>query len=112
MGGAHVSARGERGCKSGERHHLAEKAYSVECAKGAQANWARQEVVACGEGRAGVGRAGPVGLNPMEHSNGKLIFEFQWNLKFGKTLGNSTRRFRRNLNMGIFHNSSRLLMNF
>jgi hypothetical protein len=32
----------------------------------------------------------------------EMIFKFQWNLKFSKTLGNSTRTFKRNLDMGIF----------
>jgi hypothetical protein len=56
----------------------------------------------CGEGWAGTGRAGLVGLDPREDSNEKLIFEFQLNLDFGKTLRNFTRRFRRNREMRIF----------
>jgi hypothetical protein len=42
----------------------------------------------------------------------KLIFEFQLNLDFGKTLGYSTKRFRRNLHMRIFLDSSMLLKDF
>jgi hypothetical protein len=48
---------------------------------------------------AGVGRARP---DPREDSNEKLIFEFQINLEFGRTLKNFTRRFRRNLDTRIF----------
>jgi hypothetical protein len=44
-------------------------------------------------------------------SNGNLIFEFE-DLEFGRTLRNSTMRFRRNLGMGIFLNSSSLLKDF
>jgi hypothetical protein len=47
-----------------------------------------------------------------DDSNGKMIFEFQWNLKLGKTLRNSTRRFRRNLEKRVFLNFSRLLKDF
>jgi hypothetical protein len=57
------------------------------------------------EGRGGlawVGGARSVGPNSHGRFNGKLIFEFQWNLKFGKNLENSTRRFWRNLSMEIF----------
>jgi hypothetical protein len=39
----------------------------------------------------------------------ELIFEFQMNLEFGKTLRNFTRRFRRNLDMRIFPKFSRIL---
>jgi hypothetical protein len=41
-----------------------------------------------------------------------IDFEFQINLDFSKTLRNFTRRFRRNLGMRIFLNSSRLLKHF
>jgi hypothetical protein len=32
----------------------------------------------------------------------EILFEFQLNLEFGRTLENCTRRFRRNFDMGIF----------
>jgi hypothetical protein len=48
------------------------------------------------------GWTGPAGPDPKGDSNGNLIFEFQGFLEFGKTLRNSTRRFKRNLGMGIF----------
>jgi hypothetical protein len=64
------------------------------------------------EGWADVGKARSVGPDPREDSNEKLIFEFQMNLEFGRTLRNFTRRFRRNLDMRIFLNSSRILMDF
>jgi hypothetical protein len=44
----------------------------------------------------------PVEPDARRNSNGKMIFGFQLNLHFGKTLRNCTRRFRRNLDMGIF----------
>jgi hypothetical protein len=47
-------------------------------------------------------RPGPVGPDPRKTLNGRMNFEFQLNLDFGKTLRNSTRRFRWNLDMGIF----------
>jgi hypothetical protein len=43
--------------------------------------------VAYGEGWASAGRAGTVGPDPRNDSNKKLIFKFQLNLDFGKTLG-------------------------
>jgi hypothetical protein len=43
--------------------------------------------VAYGEGWASAGRAGTVGPDPRKDSNKKLIFKFQLNLDFGKTLG-------------------------
>jgi hypothetical protein len=61
-----------------------------------------KEAVAC-KGREGqCGQTGPTGLDPRGDSNGNLISEFQGFLEFGKTLRNSTRRFRRNLDMRIF----------
>jgi hypothetical protein len=59
-----------------------------------------------------VDRPGPVWPDPRKTLNGRMNFEFQLNLDFGKTLRNSTRRFRWNLDMGIFLNSSRLLKDF
>jgi hypothetical protein len=40
--------------------------------------------------------------DPREDSIKSLIFEFQGFLEFGKTSRNSRRRFRSNLDMGIF----------
>jgi hypothetical protein len=60
-----------------------------------------RKAVACEE-RAGLcERAGP---DPRERFQMEMIFEFQWNLKFGKTFRNSTWRFRRNLSIRIFPN--------
>jgi hypothetical protein len=47
-------------------------------------------------------RTGPARPDPMEDSNKSLIFEFQGVLEFGRTWRNSKKRFRRNLDMGIF----------
>jgi hypothetical protein len=41
-----------------------------------------------------VGQGGPVGLDPRRDFKWKLIFEFQINFDFGKTLRISTRRFK------------------
>jgi hypothetical protein len=41
-----------------------------------------------------VGRGGPVGLDPRRDFKWKLIFEFQINFDFGKTLRISTRIFK------------------
>jgi hypothetical protein len=60
------------------------------------------EAVTWEEGWAGAGKARPVGLDPREDSNEKLIFKLEMNSKFGRTLRNFTRRFRRNLDMMIF----------
>jgi hypothetical protein len=65
--------------------------------------------VACGGRASWHGRAG---VDPMGDSNGNLIFEFQGFFEFGMTLRNCTRKFRRNLGMGIILNSSRLLKDF
>jgi hypothetical protein len=48
----------------------------------------------------------------VEDSKGKLVYKFQMNLDFSKNLRNFTRRFRRNLVMDFFLNSSRLLKDF
>jgi hypothetical protein len=61
-----------------------------------------REDAACVEGWAGTGGAGPFGPDPREHSNENLIFEFQMNLDFGKTLRISTRKVGKNCHMGIF----------
>jgi hypothetical protein len=57
------------------------------------------ETAACEARRDGVRWVGP---DPREISIGKTDFEFQLNLDFGKTLGNFTWRFIRNLGMRIF----------
>jgi hypothetical protein len=59
--------------------------------------------VACRERAGRRGRAGPARPYHRERFQMEMIFKFQWNLKFGKTLENSTRRFRWNLDMRIFH---------
>jgi hypothetical protein len=51
---------------------------------------------------AGTGRTGPVGPNSKEGLKIELIFEFEWISDFANTLGICKRRFRRNLDMGIF----------
>jgi hypothetical protein len=63
-----------------------------------------REVMAYGEGWVSACRVGPVGPDPKKDSIEKLIFEFQLNLDFGKTLRISTSRFRRNLDIRIFLN--------
>jgi hypothetical protein len=45
---------------------------------------------------------GPAGPDSEKDSNRKLIFEIQFHLDFGKIWRNSTKRFRRNLDMRIF----------
>jgi hypothetical protein len=49
-----------------------------------------------------VGTIGPAGPDLRKRFKQKLIFEFQMNLDFSKTLRNLTRRFRRYLDMMIF----------
>jgi hypothetical protein len=82
-GMARVSAREERAGDEIRRHKPKRKRNFCEGANGTRAR-----------------RAGWV--RPQEEFKWKLIFEFQLNLNFGKTLGNSIRRFRRNLDMRIF----------
>jgi hypothetical protein len=53
------------------------------------------------EEQAGAGELGRLGQILGKDLKWKLIFEFQINLDFGKTLRISTRRFRRNLDMRI-----------
>jgi hypothetical protein len=62
------------------------------------------DTMAGGVKRAGSSEAGLAGLDPRRKFRRDLIFEIQINLDFGKTLRNSTRRFRRNLDMGNFPN--------
>jgi hypothetical protein len=50
----------------------------------------------------GGGNLGEAGLDLEEVSIRKLVFKFQMNLDVGKNLRNFTRKFRRNLDMGIF----------
>jgi hypothetical protein len=45
---------------------------------------------------------GPTGLESKVSLKSDLIFKFQWILKFAKTLGNFTRRFRRNFDLRMF----------
>jgi hypothetical protein len=49
-----------------------------------------------------VGQREWAGLDPRGDFKWNMIFEFQMNLDFGKTLRISIRRFRRNLDMRIF----------
>jgi hypothetical protein len=57
-------------------------------------------------GRDGLTRwTGSVGPDPKKNSDGKMIFRFQLSLDFWQELRNSTRRFRRNLDIGTFHKS-------
>jgi hypothetical protein len=97
--GPHMLMREEREDESGEGRNPKGKAYSTEYAKGMRTAWD-------GEGDNGVrGGAGWCRKN-WAGSQGKiqmeLIFEFQMNLEFCKTLNNFTRRFRRNLDTAIF----------
>jgi hypothetical protein len=58
-----------------------------------------------GEAAASWGKLGwcsESGLDSEEESKWKLVFKFQINLNFGKSLRNFTRKFRRNLDMGFF----------
>jgi hypothetical protein len=71
-------------------HKLEVKAPFGECAKGSHADWAEH-----GERLADWARV-------QMRFKYEMIFEFQGILEFGKTLRNSTRRFRTNLDMGIF----------
>jgi hypothetical protein len=76
--------------------------YSKECAKGPQADRVGR---GCGglRGKGGpMWQTGPARPDPREDSNKSLIFEFQGVLEFGRTWRNSKKRFRRNLDMGIF----------
>jgi hypothetical protein len=60
------------------------------------------EMVACWAKWSSVGEDGLVWSDPSQKFRRDFIFEIQMNLDFGKTLRISTRRFRRNLGMGIF----------
>jgi hypothetical protein len=59
--------------------------------------------------RGGWGR---LGWAPGKDSKWEWIFEFQMNLKFGKTSRNFARRFTRNWDKRIFLNSFRLLKDY
>jgi hypothetical protein len=78
----HVSVRGEKEGKSGERRNPVEKPYSGECAKGARAKWAWRELIACEEGQTSEGRIGLAEPNPRRCFKWKLIYNFKdfWNL--------------------------------
>jgi hypothetical protein len=49
-----------------------------------------------------IGETGLVGLDSRRRFQHKWGFKFQWILEFAKTLRISTRRFRRNFDVGIF----------
>jgi hypothetical protein len=56
-------------------------------------------------GGGGLGKLGwrsEAGLDSEEDLKRKLVFKFHLNLDFGKSWRKFTRRFRRNLDMGIF----------
>jgi hypothetical protein len=57
------------------------------------------DMMTCRVNWASAGEAGP---DPRGKFRGELIFEHQRNLDIGKTLTISARRFRKNLDMGIF----------
>jgi hypothetical protein len=59
-----------------------------------------------------LGWCGEAGLDLEDDSKQKLVFKFQMNLNFGKTLINFKRRFRRNLDLGFSLNSCRILKEF
>jgi hypothetical protein len=102
MGGAHVSMRGEGEGKSAKGATRRRKCILMNAPKSFG-------LVGPGERWRPMGRGGSAwveldrpGQIPREDSNEKMIFEFQWNLKFDKALGNSGRRFMRNLDMRVF----------
>jgi hypothetical protein len=61
---------------------------------------------------AGAGDNGPTGPDHKEDSNKKRSLNFNEFLEFGRTWRNFTRRFRRNLDMGIFPKFFRALQGF
>jgi hypothetical protein len=101
MQGPCAKGRGERRRVS-KRRNSTEKMYSEEYTKGTRADKAGREA------RQPAGKGWTITtdwaslIRPGEKSNRNLIFKFQLNLDFGKTLRFSTRRFRRNLDKGIF----------
>jgi hypothetical protein len=100
--GARVSATGKRKGATGEKHKLEEKAPFGECTKGSRADWAKRRGGSL-RGKAGRCREHWVGWAGLQIIfKQEMIFKFQCILEFGKTLRNSTRRFRRNLDMRIF----------
>jgi hypothetical protein len=95
---AHMSVREEREGPIAGMHKFEEKAPFGECGKAPRANWAEW-------GRWRPGETGPrseAGLDSEEDLKRKLVFKFHLNLDFGKSWRKFTRRFRRNLDMGIF----------
>jgi hypothetical protein len=70
--------------------------HSNEDAKSARLTGPAKEAAAYGGGMGWLGRLGRLGRTPGRN------FEFQFNLDHGKTLRNSTRRFRRNMVIEIF----------
>jgi hypothetical protein len=96
--GAHMSVIGKREGDVAQRHKSMKEMYSDKDDMGTQAYW------------AGWARWWPVGsgrptqaswARSQEEIQMELIFKFQMNLEFGKTLRNFTRRYRRNLNLRI-----------
>jgi hypothetical protein len=97
-----MAMTGERKVVTPEVHKLEGKAPFIEYAKALQPEWAERGGGGLW-GKAGWhGWVGPAGLDPRRRFKQKLIFDFQMNLDFGKTLIIPTRRFRRNLDMRIF----------
>jgi hypothetical protein len=80
-------------------------------ATGSQACWADGERWRLRKEWASAGGLGRLGQNQRSFKT-DLIFEFQWISNFGKALDIFTWIFRRNLDMGIFLKSSRLLKDF
>jgi hypothetical protein len=81
---------------------MGESAPSDKGAKGIRAEWAeRGRRPLMRKEQAGVGEPDRLGQILGKDFQMEMVFEFQWNLKFGKTLGNYTRIFRRNLDMRI-----------
>jgi hypothetical protein len=96
---SHMQVIGERECDVGGRGKPNGKEYLAEDAKGVWAGCASWWPVG---DEWPMRRTGPHGPDPRRDSIWNLIFKFQWILEFGNTLGNSTRRFRGNLDMEIF----------
>jgi hypothetical protein len=69
------------------------------------------KAAACWAKQAKVGRLGLLGRIPGENSN-KVGIRISRILEFGNAWKNSTRRFRRNLNIDFFLKSSRFLKDF
>jgi hypothetical protein len=88
---------GWRKCTTHKRNHI-----PADTPRVLRANWASKgggSLQRMGRPMQWTGLAGP---DIKENSNKSLIFEFQGFLEFCQTCRNSTRRFRRNLDMEIF----------